>query len=188
VAACRLAAASPTPTAFGDQSAVSCFTFIRPLKLRRQSRRAGASWLLGSFPITAITVFGEDVKFWDNGRVKLEPIARAQSGHTGARRRGMNVTLLKALVALAPACVLSCGSTVLFLRGKTAWSFLQLLGAGGLVIVALTHVCEALQLFPWMHWGLEASPRHSLDLLGAVLGLTLFPIGYLLHALAKEHV
>lgn len=100
----------------------------------------------------------------------------------------MNVTLLKALVALVPACVLSFGSVVLFLRGKTVWSFLQLLGAGGLVIVASTHVCEALHLFPWMHWGLDASPGHYLDLSGALLGLTLFPIGYLLHALAKQHV
>ena len=100
----------------------------------------------------------------------------------------MNVTLLKALVALVPACVLSFGSVVLFLRRKTEWSFLQLLGAGGLVIVALAHVFEALHLFPWMHWGLEASPGHYLDLSGAVLGLTLFPIGYLLHALATEHV
>jgi hypothetical protein len=56
------------------------------------------------------------------------------------------------------------------------------------VIVALAHVFEALHLFPWMHWGLEASPGHYLDLSGAVLGLTLFPIGYLLHALATEHV
>ena len=100
----------------------------------------------------------------------------------------MNVTLLKALVALAPASALSIGSVVLFLRGRTVWNFLQLFGAGGLVIVAFTHVCEALHFFPWMHWGLEATPGHYLDLSGAVVGLTLFPLGYLVHALAKEHV
>jgi len=98
----------------------------------------------------------------------------------------MNVTLLKALVALLPACMLFSGSVVLFFRGKTVCSVLQLLGAGCLVLVVLTHVSEALQLFPSMHWGLEHSVGHYLDFWSAVLGLTLFPIGYLLHALTKR--
>jgi hypothetical protein len=97
----------------------------------------------------------------------------------------MNVTLLKALVALMPTCILFGGSVVRFFRGKTVWCLLQLVGAGGLVLVALTHVSEALHFLPWMHWGLENSPGHYLDLSNAVLGLVLFPIGYLLDALAK---
>jgi succinate dehydrogenase/fumarate reductase cytochrome b subunit len=99
----------------------------------------------------------------------------------------MNVTLLRALGALVPASMLLSGSIVLFLRGKTASSFLQLLGAGCLVAVVLTHVCEALRLFPWMHWGLEHSVGHYLDLWSAVVAFTLFPVGYLLHALTKRH-
>ena len=67
----------------------------------------------------------------------------------------MNITLLKALVALVPAGLLCSGSVVLFLRGKTVSSFLQLLGAGCLVVVVLTHIFEALHLFPWMQWGIE---------------------------------
>ena len=98
----------------------------------------------------------------------------------------MNVTLLRALVVLVPTGMLFAGSAVLCFRAKTVWCFLQLLGAGCLVVVALTHISEAVHLFPWMHWGLENSPGHYLDLLSAALGLTLFPIGYLLHALAKE--
>jgi len=35
--------------------------------------------------------------------------------------------------------------------------------------------------------GSEHSVGHYLDLGGAVLGLTLFPIGYLLHALTNRH-
>src|SRR6266852_4591082 len=96
----------------------------------------------------------------------------------------MNVTLLKALVALVPACMLFSGSAVLFLREKAVYSFLQLLGAGCLMVVVLTHVSKALHLFPWMQWGLEHSVGHYLDLSGAVLGLT---IGYLLHVLTKQH-
>ncbi len=98
----------------------------------------------------------------------------------------MNVTLLKALVALVPTCMLLAGSVVLFFREKTLWTFLQIVGAGCLVVVALTHVSEALHLFAWMQWGLEDSFGHYLDLSSAILGLTLFPIGYLLHALAKQ--
>jgi hypothetical protein len=59
----------------------------------------------------------------------------------------MNVTLLKALVALVPAGILFVGSVLLFLRERTLGSFLQLLGAGCLVMVVLTHLCEALPCF-----------------------------------------
>jgi len=98
----------------------------------------------------------------------------------------MNVTLAKALVALVPASMILSGSVVLFLRGRTLGSFLQALGAGCLVVVVLTHVSEALHLFPWMHWGAEHSAGHYLDLGSAVLGLTSFPVGYLLHALTLK--
>jgi len=95
----------------------------------------------------------------------------------------MNATLSKALVALVPAGILFVGSVLLFLRERTLGSFLQPLGAGCLVVVILTHVFEALHLLPWMQWGSNHSVGHYLDLGSAVLGLTLFPIGYLLHAL-----
>jgi len=98
----------------------------------------------------------------------------------------MNVILLRALVALVPACVLLAGALVLSLRGKTLYSFLQLIGSGCLVVVVLTHVAEALHLFPWMHWGLEHSIGHYLDFGSAVLALALFPIGYLLGAVTSR--
>lgn len=99
----------------------------------------------------------------------------------------MNALLLKALVALLPAPMLFSGSVISFFRGKTVCSLLQLLGAGCLVVAVLTHVCEAIHLFPWMNWGLEHSVGHYLDFWSAVLGLTLFPVGYLCHALTKRH-
>jgi hypothetical protein len=37
-----------------------------------------------------------------------------------------------------------------------------------------------------MRWGEKQSLGHNLDLACAVLGLTMFPIGYLLHALARR--
>jgi succinate dehydrogenase/fumarate reductase cytochrome b subunit len=97
----------------------------------------------------------------------------------------MNIPLLKALVALLPTSVLLSASVVLFLKGKTMSSLLQLLGAGCLVMVMLTHVCEALQLFPWMHWGSEHGVGHYLDASRAALRIALFPLGYLLYAITE---
>jgi hypothetical protein len=95
----------------------------------------------------------------------------------------MNVTLIKALVAVVPVLILFSGSVVLFFGGNGVWSCLQVLGAGCLVVVVLAHIFEAVHLFPGMQWGGEHSVGHYLDFWSAVLGLTLFPIGYLLHAL-----
>lgn len=95
----------------------------------------------------------------------------------------MSTTLHIALLALAPVGILFAGSAVLFFSAKTVASFLQLLGAGSLVIVVLTHLSEALDLFPSMNWGRPHSIGHYLDFWSAVLGLTFFPLGYLLHAL-----
>ena len=91
----------------------------------------------------------------------------------------MTATLLTALVASVPVGLVLAWSIVSFLRTKTAWGFLQLLGAGCLVVVVLTHVAEALRLFPSMQWGSPTSVGHYLDLSSAVLGLTLLPAGYL---------
>jgi hypothetical protein len=93
---------------------------------------------------------------------------------------------LKALIALVPVTVLLFGSVILFFREKTFSSFLQLLGAGCLVVVVLVHVFEAFHLFPCMSWGRENSVGHYLDFWSAVLGLTLFPVGYLLHSFTKR--
>jgi len=100
----------------------------------------------------------------------------------------MNITLLRALIALVPACMLLSGSLVLFYKRKAVGSFLQLVGSGCLVVVVLTHLSEALHMFPLMHWGLEHSAGHYLDLSSAVLSLTLFPTGYLLHAVRTKRL
>jgi hypothetical protein len=97
----------------------------------------------------------------------------------------MNVTLLKALIALVPSSMLLFGSAVLFSRRRAVSTFLQLLGAGALVFVVLVHISEGTSLFPWMNWGLEDSVGHYLDLGGAILALTSFPLGYLLCAFAR---
>ena len=98
----------------------------------------------------------------------------------------MNTTLLKGLIGLVPTLILLCGSILSYARTKTMPSLIQLVGAGCFVIVALTHVCEGLNLFPSMRWGAEESVGHYVDLWSAVLGLLLFPLGYFIDALAKR--
>jgi len=98
----------------------------------------------------------------------------------------VNKTLAKALLALVPISMLLAGSASMFFRAKRASSFLQLLGASGLVVVVFAHICEALHLLPWMKWGLENSAGHYLDLAGALVGITLFPLGYLVFAVSRR--
>lgn len=92
----------------------------------------------------------------------------------------MNTQSVRAFVALAPTSMLLAGAAIRVRKANTAASFLQLVGAGCLVIVCLTHVSEALGLFPAMRWGQEDSLGHYLDLASAILGFTLFPLGYLI--------
>jgi hypothetical protein len=84
------------------------------------------------------------------------------------------------MIALVPASVLLSGSLVRLSRRTTVGSLLQFIGAGCLVVVGLTHLFEALHWLPSMGWGLERSAGHYLDLASAALGVTLFPLGYLL--------
>lgn len=86
----------------------------------------------------------------------------------------------------ASICTLFAGAVVLFFRDRTAASLLQLCGAGCLIVVMLTHAAEALHLFPSMGWGIPQSAGHYVDLSSAVLGLALFPAGYLCHALGMQ--
>ncbi len=97
----------------------------------------------------------------------------------------MNATLLKSLLALVVVSVLLAASAVFIKRERSTGSLLQLLGALLLVIVVLSHVFEALNLFPQMQWGQPHSVGHYLDFGSAVLGLTLVPLGYVLRRLRR---
>ena len=87
----------------------------------------------------------------------------------------MNVVLLKSLIAFVPAALLFSGSA-LYTRKRVPYSFLQLVGAGALLLVVVSHVFEALHLFPWMQWGMEGSVGLYVDLFSAVISMTLFPV------------
>ena len=90
----------------------------------------------------------------------------------------MTTSLVKGLAALVLTSILLCWCLKAFRRHRALGTLLQLLGAVALVIVACTHVFESLRVFPQMGWGLERSAGHYLDLSGAVVGVTLLPLGY----------
>lgn len=100
----------------------------------------------------------------------------------------MHIALLKSLVALVPALMLLFGSLLLHAKARTLPSFAQVAGAACLLLVVLTHLCEALSLLPAMRWGADDSIGHYLDISAAVLGVILFTAGYLAHAFARNRV
>jgi hypothetical protein len=63
---------------------------------------------------------------------------------------------------------------------------LLLLGAACLILVVLTHVAEAFHILPAMGWGRPDSIGHYIDLLSAILGGTLIPLGFLVSATTRH--
>jgi hypothetical protein len=64
--------------------------------------------------------------------------------------------------------------------------FLLLAGSACLFIVILTHVAETFNIFPAMGWGLPNSVGHYLDLVSAILGITLLLLGFIAAALNRR--
>ncbi len=98
----------------------------------------------------------------------------------------MESVLARTIVPLTLALVLTAGALLLWLRTGQITALLQLIGAGGLLLVACAHVAEGAHLFPSMGWGRPDTAGHYLDLAGAIVGATFFPGGYLAYALRKR--
>jgi|SRR5215831_16266458 len=97
----------------------------------------------------------------------------------------MDTMLFKAFAASLPIGLLLIGSLITCSRGINASSILQVAGAACLMVVVIAHLCEALHVFPWMRWGEENSAGHYLNVTGVALGISLFPLGYLLQAVGR---
>jgi hypothetical protein len=96
---------------------------------------------------------------------------------------GMKVTLFAVDI---PVCAILFVSIIGFTKERSIWRFVQLLGGG---LPAHDGACahwEAFHLFPGMNWGRNNSAGHYLDLFSSILGLTLFPLGYLLQVLMHQ--
>jgi hypothetical protein len=92
----------------------------------------------------------------------------------------MNAILGKAIlvvVLMGSVCVIT-GRT--YVRTRATGALLEAIGAAGLAMLGVTHLCEGLHILPWMRWGIDGSPGHYLNLASVAIGLTLLPIGYVL--------
>ena len=69
----------------------------------------------------------------------------------------------------------------------TTGRLLLLSGLACLIIVVLTHLAEAFHIFPAMGWGLPNSAGHYLDLVSAILGCTLTPLGFLIRIIRRKN-
>ena len=88
----------------------------------------------------------------------------------------MNASVLKGVITLGVAVVLVCVWVLIYRRRRTLGTLLQLIGIPFLLIVALSHVCDAFGLVPSMGWGQPGSPGHYVDLMAAVVGtITVLP-------------
>lgn len=97
----------------------------------------------------------------------------------------MYATLIKALIALIAVCLLFYWSKKTLSKKKNLSSRLLVIGSAFLIIVPIVHIFEVTRLFAFMGWGNPHSFGHYLDLTSAVLGLTLFPFGLILHWVKK---
>jgi hypothetical protein len=109
--------------------------------------------------------------------VSISEVRIDRAGLFDGCREGAEMILLIAIGL--PVCVAFSHSVASLIEERTALSFVQLLGAFCLMIVVFAHIAESFSLFPRMGWGLPDSAGHYVDLVCAVAGLILFPIGYL---------
>jgi|SRR5882762_6787934 len=92
----------------------------------------------------------------------------------------MSAAVLKGLLALAAACVFLGTSVILLLTRRGFVSTLQALGLGCFAVMALTHVFKAFSILPALGWGHPHSVGHLIDLVAALLGVTLVMTSFLL--------
>jgi hypothetical protein len=107
-------------------------------------------------------------------------MSRASAQCRASESLTMNPKLVRALIGFGPVSAFLAYSIAVLVRHRTVPAGLQLAGALCLVVVVLTHMAEALHVFPAMRWGGRDSPGHYVDLSSAVLGTAFVVIGYFL--------
>jgi hypothetical protein len=98
----------------------------------------------------------------------------------------MSAAVLKGLLALAAACVFLSASGALLWTRRGFASVLLALGLGCFSIMALTHVFAAFSIFPRLGWGQPHSVGHLIDLVAALLGVTLVATSFLARSVRQD--
>lgn len=71
-------------------------------------------------------------------------------------------------------------SAIQFARERAVSRGLRLIGSTFLLVVVASHLAEKFEWFAGMGWGLPDRPGHYIDLVSAILGVSLFAGGSLL--------
>lgn len=95
-----------------------------------------------------------------------------------------HVTILLGIGILV--AVIFAASSIRLARDRMASAAVQVVGASGLVMVVLAHLAETFRWLPAMGWGRPDSVGHYLDLVSAIMGVTLLLLGYLAGALHRH--
>jgi hypothetical protein len=106
----------------------------------------------------------------------------ARNPGTGAQER-MSPTLIVIGSTVLAAFVVSVAQ---FAKKQAVSSCLRLIGTVLLLVVVIAHLAEKFQWLEWMSSGLPDSPGHYIDLVSAILGVSLFSGGLLLPRLAAH--
>jgi hypothetical protein len=91
----------------------------------------------------------------------------------------MHPAVFKGLLTLGASCIFFGVSVALFLTRRSLGSALQAVGIGCFGVMALTHVFEAFSILPSLGWGQPHGPGHFIDLVAALLGVTLVTASFL---------
>ena len=75
-------------------------------------------------------------------------------------------------------CIAFGVSMASYAKEKTAMALTQLVGAAFLLVVIFAHVSEALGFIPSLGWGRPNTLGHYIDLVSAIAGAILLPLGY----------
>ena len=91
----------------------------------------------------------------------------------------ISAMLYKLILIGISVCIVFGASIASYAEEKTVMALTQLVGATFLLVVIFAHVSEAFGFNPSLGWGQPNTPGHYIDLVSAIVGVILFPIGYL---------
>ena len=88
--------------------------------------------------------------------------------------------MLYKLILIGISVSMAFGASITtFAKEKTAMALTQLVGAAFLLVVIFAHASEAFGFIPSLGWGRPNTLGHYIDLVSAIAGAILLPIGYL---------
>ena len=86
--------------------------------------------------------------------------------------------LYRLIVIGVPVCIVFGASVWSFAEEKTGIALTQVVGAALLLVVIFAHLSEVFGLVPSLGWGRPNTLGHYIDLVSAIAGAILLPVGY----------